>query len=62
MTKTEKEVYELLKEKDYLTIKEIALLLSKSEKTVSRSIKGLKDKGYILREGTDNSGCWKIMK
>lgn len=62
MTKTEKEVYELLKEKDYLTIKEIALALSKSEKTVSRSIKGLKAKEYILREGTDNSGCWKILK
>ncbi len=62
MTKTEIEVYELLKNKDDLTIKELALALSRSEKTVSRSIKGLKEKGYILREGTDNSGFWKLLR
>ena len=62
MSRTEKAVYDLLKENNYLIIKDIASVLSKSEKTVSRAIKGLKEKGYIIRQGTDNSGFWKILK
>lgn len=62
MSKTEKAVYDMLKENNYLIIKDIASTLSKSEKTVSRAIKGLKEKGYIVRQGTDNSGFWKILK
>ncbi len=61
MSLTEKNVYDLLKEKDYLTIKELALTISRSEKTVSRAIKGLKEKGYIVREGSDNNGYWKVL-
>ena len=61
MTKTEEQVYEYLKEKDYLTIKELSRLIAKSEKTVARAIKGLKEKGYIVREGNDNDGYWKIL-
>lgn len=61
MTKTESAVYELLKEKDYMTIKQLAKAISKSEKTVSRALKGLRDKGYIVREGSDNNGYWKIL-
>ena len=62
MSKTEKAVYDLLKDNNFLIIKEIASVLSKTEKTVSRAIKGLKEKEYIVREGTDNSGSWKILK
>ena len=62
MSMTEKAVYDLLKEKDYLTINGMASMISKSEKTISRAIKGLKDKGFILREGTDNDGYWIILK
>ena len=62
MSLTEKAVYDLLKEKDYLTIKQLAEMISKSEKTASRAVKGLKEKGYIVREGSDNDGNWKILK
>lgn len=62
MSLTEKAVYDLLKEKDYLTIKQLAEMIAKSEKTASRAIKGLKEKGYIVREGSDNDGYWKILK
>ncbi|MBO4228839.1 MAG: MarR family transcriptional regulator [Clostridia bacterium] len=62
MSMTEKTVYDLLKGKDYLTIKEMALITFKSEKTISRAIKGLKEKGFIVREGTDNDGYWTILK
>lgn len=62
MTKTEKAVYNLLKGNNYLIVKDIASVMSKSEKTISRAIKGLKEKGYIVRQGTDNSGSWRILK
>lgn len=62
MTKTESAVYDLLKEKDYLTIKQLSDAISKSEKTVSRALKALREKGYLVREGTDNDGYWKILK
>ena len=62
MSLTEKAVYDLLKEKDYLTIKQLAEMISKSEKTASRAVKGLKEKGYIVREGSDNDGYWKNLK
>ena len=62
MSMTETAVYELLREKDHLTVREMAPAISKSEKTVSRAIKGLKEKGYIRREGNDNDGYWDILK
>jgi predicted HTH transcriptional regulator len=36
--------------------------IGKTEKTVYRAIKSLKENGYIVREGTDTSGYWKILK
>jgi ATP-dependent DNA helicase RecG len=62
MSKTEKVIYELLLECDYLTNAQLADKINKSEKTVYRAIKGLKEKGYIVREGNDNNGYWKILK
>lgn len=61
MTKGEKTVFELLKECDYLTIAESAIRIGKTTKTVYRAIKGLKEKGYIVREGNDHNGYWKIV-
>lgn len=62
MSKTEKAVYELLCECDYLTSTQLADKINRSEKTVYRAIKSLKEKGYIAREGNDNNGYWKILK
>lgn len=62
MTKSEKAVYEYLKECDYLTIAQLAIKIGKSEKTAYRAIKGLKEKGYIEREGNDANGYWRILK
>ena len=52
----------MLKECDYLTTAELAKKIGKTEKTVYRAIKSLKENGYIVREGTDTSGYWKILK
>ena len=41
---------------------ELAKKIGKTEKTVYRAIKSLKENGYIVREGTDTSGYWKILK
>lgn len=57
----EKAVLEQLMEEETLTMREMARTLSRSEKTIARAISGLKEKGYICREGSDNSGYWKIL-
>lgn len=62
MSKSEKAVYDLLCECDCLTIAELAKRIGKTDKTVYRAIKALKENGYIVREGTDTSGYWKILK
>ena len=56
MSKSEKAVFDLLKECDYLTTTSLAKKIGKTEKTVYRAIKSLKENGYIVREGTDTSG------
>lgn len=62
LSETEKEIYTLLKDSDYLKNEEIAKRIHKSTKTVYRSIKALKEKGYLQREGTNQDGYWKILK
>lgn len=62
MSITEKIVYDLLRECDSLTNAELASKIGKTEKTVYRAIKALKENGYIVREGSNNSGYWKIIK
>ncbi len=59
---TESAVYEELKQNAGLTIRELAPALSKSEKTIARAISGLKEKGYLCREGSDYCGYWKTLK
>lgn len=62
MSGSEKVVYTLLSEYDFLTNAELASRIGKSEKTVYRAIKALKENGYLERHGTDNNGYWKILK
>lgn len=60
MSMTDQEVYECIKENNNYTINEIALKLSKSDKTIYRSIKRLKENGFIRRSGNDYDGHWEI--
>lgn len=62
LSASEKAVYDALNECDCLTIPELASKIGKSEKTVFRAIKALKEDGYITREGGNDSGYWKIVK
>lgn len=60
LTKTEKMVYELLKKQPNLTKEELALEISKTTKTVQRSLDGLKEKELITRIGTNRKGYWEV--
>lgn len=62
LSKTEKEIYDLLKETDYLTNDEISKRIDKTTKTVGRVIKSLKEKGYIQKEGSGSDSYWKLLK
>lgn len=62
MSVSEKAIYDLLRECDYLTNTELAHKIGRTEKTVYRALKSLKENGYIVREGTNSSGYWKIIK
>ena len=59
LSKTEKLVYEILKEQPSLTREELAIEISKTTKTVQRALDSLKAKGLIVRVGTNRKGYWK---
>ena len=62
VTEKEKMVLELLMEDPGFTTSYIAEKLSLNRKTVSLRIKSLKEKGVIVRVGSDKKGYWKIIK
>ena len=51
---------EILKNDASITAKQMAERMNISPRKVSRLIKGLKDKGKIVRVGSDRKGYWKI--
>lgn len=51
---------EILKNDASITARQMAERMNISPRKVSRLIKGLKDKGKIVRVGSDRKGCWKI--
>ena len=62
MSKTVKLVFTEIQNNSYITISDIAKHIEKSEKTVYRAIKQLKELGYIERVGNDYNGHWKVIK
>ena len=62
MTKTETKVLSAIKKNNYARISEIAKAIEKSDKTVSRAIKKLKELKYIERVGDDYNGYWKVLE
>ncbi len=59
---TVKTVYEWIKKKNSYTAEDLKKLSGKSDRTVKRAIKTLKDNGFIERCGADKNGYWKILK
>lgn len=61
MSKTEATVLEELKKNNYATAKQIAAVIGKSEKTVYRAFKRLKELQKITRNGDDYNGSWTLI-
>ena len=59
---THKAVLESLKKNRELMAQQIADEIGKSKQTVERSIKFLKENGFIKREGSDKKGSWIILR
>lgn len=62
ITDIEKQVFNCIKENNYIRANEISEIIDKSDKTVYRAIKKLKDSGYISRIGDNYTGYWKVEK
>ena len=56
MNDTETKVLRQIVKNSSIKIKEIAANINKSEKTVSRALKKLKEENFIYREGDDFRG------
>lgn len=61
ITKTQKLVLNEIKKNQYITAEEIAKVINKSDKTVYRVLKNLKDMNMIERQGGDYNGFWKVL-
>lgn len=61
LSQIDKDVYDNLKKDNYISTKAIASKIQKSEKTVYRSIKKLKDLEYIERVGDNFNGYWNLL-
>ena len=60
MSKTEEAVLATIKADNSITAKKIAEKIGKSEKTVYRAIRVLRENHYIVRKGNDFDGIWLI--
>jgi Fic family protein len=57
---TASDTVNLIKANPKITIDELTLKLSKSRRTMTRTIKKLQDEGIISRIGSDKTGCWRV--
>ena len=56
------QIADLMLENPYITTAELMQSLQCSRATVARLIKELKEKGYLIREGSNKKGTWRIVK
>lgn len=59
---TVKLVFDIISQTPDITIDKLILETGKSRRTISRSLKQLKDNGLIVRSGSDKNGKWEIIK
>jgi Uncharacterized conserved protein len=55
-----KDLLILLKQDPSLTLREIALKLNKSKRTIERYVKELREEGALRRIGSDKDGVWQV--
>ena len=57
-----KSILQLIKETDSITTSTLSKVLSCSDATIERDLTWLRKNGYIIRNGSDKSGRWLIIK
>lgn len=62
MSDTEQRVIECIKQDNKLSAEAIAIKIGVTERTVSRTLKKLKEKQFIMRIGSNKTGFWKIIQ
>ena len=58
----EQVVFNIIHNNKKVTKKEISARISKSEKTVQRTISSLRKKGLIVRKDSNKTGYWEVSK
>lgn len=61
LSMTQAAILSLIKEKNDITIAELANKLNKEISTIKKSIKNLKDSGVLIRVGTNRKGYWEVL-
>lgn len=61
MSETQKKVFKIIQRNVHSTTSEIAREIGKTDKTVYRSVKYLKENNYIRRIGDDFNGYWEVL-
>ena len=62
LSETQNAILNLLKKDSKQTVEQISVILGKSKSTIEKAIRGLKEKGFIERVGSDKSGYWKVIE
>lgn len=62
LSETEKAVLDCIRDNNSIGVAEIVNRTEKGRSTIMRSIKSLKEKGFIRRVGSDKTGSWKILR
>ena len=62
LSKNETVVFQVLQQRSDISADQVAVLAKVSRSTVNRTIKKLKEKGLIRRNGSDRKGTWIILK
>jgi len=55
-------VYEYIKKNSSASVSEISIAVGRTDRTVKRILKDLKDQGILQRNGSSRSGQWMISK
>ena len=60
LNKTDQLILAQLRQNAQLTIAELTIILSKSQRAIERSLKKLQETGHLERVGSRKSGSWKV--
>lgn len=62
LTVRESEILYMIEDSPSISVVALSEELKTSRSTIDRTIKGLKEKGYLIHEGSTKKGRWKILK